>query len=625
MSLFQELKRRNVFKVGIAYVVMAWLVLQVADVILNNITAPDWVFRAILLLLGIGFLLALFFAWAFEMTPKGLVRESEVDRSESITPQTGKKLNNLTLAFMALALGYFAYDKFVLSGGEAAAPAGETARLESKAADTQAPASPDKSIAVLPFVNMSADPEQEYFSDGIAEELLNRLAQFPDLKVAARTSAFQFKGKTLDIDEIGRQLKVTHILEGSVRKGGTTLRITAQLIDTQTGFHLWSDTYDRDASDVLKVQDEIAGAIATALHTRLGGEAVAPPAARKIDPAAYDDYLQARALVAKRFLENLDKAIAAFDRAVTRDPQFSAAWSGRAFAVLLRPLWGAPIGDTLAIARGSAEQALLLDPNNAEALMVRGTVASFSLDASSAKADLDHAQTLAPGSVDVINLDGDFHNYFGALSEGERLKRLAMTIDPLSLVHPMNLADSLSMQGRFEEAIPAAEQSVAMGAGNFGLERVAFASIRAGQFEKAGAALEEGCALSGPTGSSCEANRIIMLAATGQRQQAQALLDGLVSDIESGKRPVGNYMPSLLASLYLEVSNIPGATQMQKRVLDEIDLFPTTALVFAPGGAKLPEEISTDPEWLAVWADPRIADVVDVYRTNLLAWRNEAR
>jgi len=624
LSLFNELKRRNVFKVGFAYIVMAWLVLQVADVILNNITAPDWVFRVILLLLGIGFLLALFFAWAYEMTPAGLKRESEVDRSESITQQTGRKLNNLILLFMALALGYFAYDKYVRSGGNEAAAGGETRELASNQPASQAPASPDKSIAVLPFVNMSADPEQEYFSDGIAEELLNRLAQFPDLKVAARTSAFQFKGRNLDVEDIGRQLNVGHVLEGSVRKGGTTLRITAQLIDSQTGFHMWSETFDRDASDVLKVQDEIAGAIATALHARLGGRVVATAVTKTIDPAAYDDYLQARALVAKRWLENLDKAIAVYDRAIASDAKFSAAWSGRAFAYLLRPLWNAPVGDTLAVADNSAEQALLLDPNNPEAYMVRGMAASFNRNAAAAKADLDHAQSLSPGSVDVINMDGDFHMWHGALSEGERLKRLAMTLDPLAFVHPLNLSDSLAMQGRFEEAITAAEQAVALGAAEFGLDRLVFASVRAGRVEQARTAMEKGCALTGPTGGNCEANHIFLLVATGQRAQAAAMLDDLVRDIDSGKHNVGNYIPSFIASLYVEVDNIARATEIQKRVLDTSDWFPTSSLVFAPGGAKLPEEISTDPQWLAVWADPRLGDVIEVYRENLLAWREEA-
>ena len=423
MSLFNELKRRNVFRVGIAYVVVAWLVLQVADVILNNVQAPGWVFHVILLLLGIGLLLALVFAWAFEMTPQGLKRESEIDRSQSITPETGKKLNHLIMTLMALALGYFIYDKFFVSS---------KSEVTVQAVDMQAeiavpaPESPperlDKSIAVLPFVNMSTDPEQEYFSDGISEELLNRLAKIPDLKVAARTSAFQFKGKNLDIGDIGRQLNVAHVLEGSVRKGGTTLRITAQLIDSRSGFHLWSETYDRDATDVLKVQDEIATAIAGALQSKLGVTALESSVNQKISPEAYDEYLQARTFVARRWLENLVLAVDAFDRALAIEPGYSAAWSGRAYAYLLQPMWGAPPGNTLAIARESAEKALALDSNNAEALMARGLVASLSRNATAAKADLQRALSLAPGNVDVLNMYGDVLMYSGALDEAMHLK-----------------------------------------------------------------------------------------------------------------------------------------------------------------------------------------------------------
>jgi len=284
-------------------------------------------------------------------------------------------------------------------------------------------------------------------------------------------------------------------------------------------------------------------------------------------------------------------------------------------------LWGAPAGSTLAIARDSAEQALLLDPNNAEAFMVRGMVASFSRDATSARSDLDHAQTLAPGSVDVINMDGDFHMKLGALGESERLKRMAMALDPLTFIHPLNLADVLIMQGRFDEAITMGEQAVALGATHFGLDRVVFASVRAGRLEQAGIALEEGCALTGQTEQFCEGYKVLLLAASGHLKQAEAMLDDLVRDVEGGKHPGGDYSPSDLASLYLEVANINKATDLQKLVLDENDWFPTNVLLSAPGGAKLPEEISTDPEWLAVWADPRIEDMMSVYRQNLLAWR----
>jgi TolB-like protein len=253
-SLFSELKRRNVIRVGLAYIIAAWLLLQVADVVLNNIVAPDWVFQAILLVVVLGFALALIFAWAYELTPEGLKKEKDVDRSESITHVTGRKLDFAIIGVLVLALGYFAYDKFAVSDSDDAASVAQSDEIT----ETDIP---ELSIAVLPFVNMSSDPEQEFFSDGISEELLNMLAKFPGLRVAARTSSFQFKGQNQDISKIADTLNVAHVLEGSVRKAGTTLRITAQLIRADTGYHLWSDTYDRELDDIFAVQDEIAGAI----------------------------------------------------------------------------------------------------------------------------------------------------------------------------------------------------------------------------------------------------------------------------------------------------------------------------------------------------------------------------
>ncbi|MCZ6810108.1 MAG: adenylyl cyclase, partial [Proteobacteria bacterium] len=253
-SLFNELKRRNVFRVALVYIVAAWLLLQVADVVLNNIESPNWVFQTILLLVTLGFPFAVIFAWAFELTPEGLKKEKDVDRSQSITQVTGRKLDFTIIAVLVLALGYFAYDKFRIDSGQ-----GETlATASTQAEESSETDTPEMSIAVLPFVNMSSDPEQEFFSDGISEELLNMLAQFPGLRVAARTSSFQFKGTNQDIAKIADTLNVAHILEGSVRKSGTKLRITAQLIKAADGFHLWSHSYDRELDDIFAVQDEIA-------------------------------------------------------------------------------------------------------------------------------------------------------------------------------------------------------------------------------------------------------------------------------------------------------------------------------------------------------------------------------
>jgi len=239
LSLFNELKRRNVFRVGVAYIVVAWLVAQVLQLVFESFGTPAWAIKSVLVLLAIGLPFALFFAWAFEMTPEGIKREHEVDRSQSITPQTGKKLNFMITVVMALALVYFAYDKFVLSSGRDTALVEATTLAVSEQTDSEEPpVEDDKSIAVLPFVNMSEDAGNEYFSDGISEEILNALAKVKELKVAGRTSSFAFKGQNQDLRLIGETLGVTHILEGSVRKAGGKVRITAQLIKVDDGFHM---------------------------------------------------------------------------------------------------------------------------------------------------------------------------------------------------------------------------------------------------------------------------------------------------------------------------------------------------------------------------------------------------
>ena len=297
MSFFNELKRRNVFKVAIAYVVVVWLVAQVLQLVFQSFGTPDWVMKTVLVLLATGLPFALFFAWAFEMTPEGLKREYEVDRSQSITPQTGRKLNNLIFAVMALALGYFAYDKFVLSESRDAALVEAATQVVSEKAVTEATtAESDKSIAVLPFVNMSDDKNNEYFGDGLAEELLNLLAKVPDLKVAARTSSFHFKGKDPTMAEVAAALQVDTVLEGSVRRSGETIRVVAQLINTADGSHMWSEKYDRPLTDLFAVQDDIAGKIVGALMPHLGGEQakLASSDTGDISPALFERFMRAR-------------------------------------------------------------------------------------------------------------------------------------------------------------------------------------------------------------------------------------------------------------------------------------------------------------------------------------------
>ena len=265
MSLFKELERRNVFRVGVAYVVAAWVCLQVADLVLDSINAPDWVLQSLMLLIGLGFVAALIIAWAYELTPDGIKREKDVVRGDSITHETANKLNRITIGLVIVGVAIIMIDRLVPEQRSsepseplqtASAPDSTVARPALEATTTT-----EKSVAVLPFVNMSSDPEQEFFSDGISEEILNVLVRIDDLRVPSRTSSFAFKGLNTDIKEIAAQLDVGHILEGSVRKSGNRVRVTAQLIDVSTDTHLWSETYDRELEDIFAIQDEIASHI----------------------------------------------------------------------------------------------------------------------------------------------------------------------------------------------------------------------------------------------------------------------------------------------------------------------------------------------------------------------------
>ncbi len=271
MGLISELRRRNVIRMAVLYAIAAWLIMQVAEVIMDLANLPDWIGTTTLWLLAVGFPIALIFSWFYEITPEGLSLEKDVDRAESITHVTGRRLDFIVISLLCAAVILFAYDKWWMQGP------------------------PEKSIAVLPFENMSGDPGQEYFSDGLAEELLNLLARIPELRVTSRSSAFFYKGKKFKIADVGRELNVGHILEGSVRRSGDTVRITAQLIDVTTDAHLWSQTWDRTFDDIFIIQDEIAEAVVDALKISLLGDT---PRALETTPEAYALYLQGRSLAA---------------------------------------------------------------------------------------------------------------------------------------------------------------------------------------------------------------------------------------------------------------------------------------------------------------------------------------
>ncbi len=461
MSLFAELKRRNVFRVGVAYLVVAWLLIQVADVMIDNIGAPDWFFRGIMLVLGIGFPIVLVFAWAFELTPEGIKKEKDIDRSQSITNTTGRKLDRAIMVVMALALAYFALDKFVLETREDAA-AIQAVEVQQVAAPTLAepvavsepqPQTEDlrKSIVVLPFVNMSADPDQEYFSDGLSEELLNVLAKIDDLRVISRTSAFAFKGKEISIPEIARQLDVAYVLEGSVRSAGNQVRITAQLIEVANDSHLWSDAYNRGMENVFEVQVEISEAIAQALQVELGSVGDSGRPTDNLE--AYQLFLRGRHHYQARGEASMGLAITALEQAIELDPGYADAWANLAAAYAVMSYYVSEgYTEFYQKADEAARKAITLDPRNGFGHAVLGLLHHGEMQFEQAMQELDLAIQLSPSESNAYLWAGITLSTLGYANEAIEYLQRAESFDP---VFP-NLQNWLYtlhvMAGEFQQA-----------------------------------------------------------------------------------------------------------------------------------------------------------------------------
>ena len=449
-SFIAELRRRNVLRVGAAYVAVAWLLIQVAQTLFPVFGLGATAVRIVVVVLAIGLLPALIFAWAFELTPEGLKRESEVDRSQSITPQTGKKLDRVIMGVLALALGYFAVDKFVLAPQREQA-ATEAARAEGRT-ESLVKSYGEKSIAVLPFVDMSPNKDQEYFSDGISEELLNLLAKIPELRVISRSSAFSFKGKDLEIPEIAKRLNVAHILEGSVRKAGNKVRITAQLIEARSDTHLWSETYDRELDDIFAVQDEIAAAVVEQLKITLLGEA---PKAKEVNPEAYALFLQGRQLRRQYTPEGFEQAIALFQQALAIDPNYAAAWEQLAAVYCNQAASGLrPLEEGLRLAREAATKALAIDPDYAPA----HAASAGSRWSSTATSRRRHDTSSAPWrwtrpTPTSSAMPPPWPRVWAAWTRPIALDEYVNARDPLNAVGHANLGVAYLCAGRLDDAI----------------------------------------------------------------------------------------------------------------------------------------------------------------------------
>jgi len=431
MGLISELRRRNVLRMVVLYAVAAWFIMQVAEVVMDLAKLPDWIGPTTLGLLVVGFPIALIFSWFYELTPEGISLEKDVDPAKSTTHITGRRLDFIVISLLCAAVILFAYDKWWIGGP------------------------PEKSIAVLSFENMSGDPEQEYFSDGISEELLNVLAKIPGLRVVARSSSFQFKGENRDIIDIGQQLNVAHVLEGSVRKAGSQLRITAQLIDASNGFHLWSETYDRELENIFAVQDEISVAIVRALKDHLGLQVAAAPrviAAANTD--AHDAYLRGRHLVVQRTRATVEGAVREFEKAIALDPDYAVAHAELAIATLFLTRYaGLTVNEAVATATPHVERAMALDPTLAGAHAATGYVLRFQGNAEEALTHFRQAIQINPNYAIVYNAMGVLlGNFLGHYNEAFAAFETALRLDPLSIPAIANYVRGLIERDRFAEA-----------------------------------------------------------------------------------------------------------------------------------------------------------------------------
>ena len=476
MSFFEELKRRNVFRVAIGYAITAWLLLQFIDLVLENVNAPDWVMQVFMLALAIGFPLAVFFAWAFEMTPEGVKRESEVDRTQSITSKTGRKMDRSIIIIMALALAYFAYDKFSSpkpgSATQTAIPRTE-AVIESPAPTTpEVSKTDDKSIAVLPLVNRSVNAEDAFFAEGLHDELLTQLSRVSALKVISRTSVMGYAGTTKRMPEIGRELGVATLLEGGVQRSGNRVRINVQLIDAETDEHLWAEVYDREltADNLFDIQSNITRAIADALQAVLTGEEqqnLEKNPTENVD--AYAFYLRGKAASKGygRQAVDIDESIGFFQSAIELDPQFAAAYAVLAIDWTERFWTSDRQGDELEHAFAALEQARALAPELPETLTAAGYYHYWGhLDYEPAIAAFDRALQKEPRNYLALRGKAYALRRLGRMREAVVLLETVVSLDPLFAEIHVDLAWCLLRAGQYQQAKITMDRATLLGADN---------------------------------------------------------------------------------------------------------------------------------------------------------------
>lgn len=607
MNIFEELKRRNVFRVGIAYAISAWVVAQVADLALENFGAPEWVMKTLLFLMLIGFFISLFIAWAYEMTPEGIKRAEDVEPDLSITHHTGRKLDRLVIVVLLLAIGTLLVERFLQKDADATLPTPVETVAKPAESIQENVKEAEPSVAVLPFVNMSSDPEQEFFSDGISEEILNVLTRIPNLKVAARTSSFQFKGQNLDIAKIGQQLQVNHVLEGSVRKAGTTLRITAQLIETETGFHLWSNTFDRQLEDVFAIQDEIAGAIAGELSTRLVNRP--ERGETDINMEAYELYLKGRGLVARRISVDLFEAIDILKAAIEIDPQYAQAMATLAKAYAVLPWFSndLPAGEARETARHWAERALALEPNNTEALSVLAIVyGEVDLNFVAARQLLERAIKSNPGSVAANNFLGDLCLRTGDFDCAMIHESKAAELDPLGTVQLTDLANVYFVLGEYDKVIELAERALQLDPSfNSAYRHIFSVYFLTANVSELANTLQQAKLLPGISAAEMTKYQFQYDILSGNYEQAVENLAQKAREATSGKFTAVDvaFDAAMIADFDL------AGDMLLKAYADKDGTW-----IF-PGFVRLPEQAPDSASWQKFWSQPGVAELAELRRS----------
>jgi len=485
-NIFSELKRRNIFRVVGVYAVVGWLLMQFATVLESSIGLPNWFDGMVVALLLIGFPLAVILAWAFEMTPAGVKRTEAVAPGESIVDKTGRKLDYAILAGLVLVAALVMIGPSL--SGSANAPAPFINSTETK-----------NSVAVLPFVDLSQAGDQEFFADGISEEILNVLVRIPRLKVAGRTSSFSFKGQNEDLRKISAALGVDHVLEGSVRRSGTKLRITAQLIRGSDGFHLWSETYDRELTDIFDIQDDIARSVADQLAVSLGLSSQPLVKERTQDLVAYENYLKAHQLFLKRGKDNLDMAMLLAGEAVARDPNYAPAWGIIASVYTVYESYqNQMIDETVylrwrALGKAAAKRAIALDPTNGGYYASLGSYYIMERRWSEAYTQYDRALELSPDQANVLDSFAQNLIEAGYYAQANETAKRAVAIDPLAAIYRNTLGRTYMLIGQDEVSFATFEKAVELDPKlPFPYNSLWSMNVRGGDLDKAALIIEKG-------------------------------------------------------------------------------------------------------------------------------------